>query len=83
VDRNWPGGMSGGPVVNAGGHVVGVVSTGMTVTSSGEPQSLCGTGNTIWRLNQYSCRTPADEALVQRRKQTKRNVNERPVWGSY
>lgn len=39
--------------------------------SSGEPQSLCGIGNTIWRLNQHSCRTRADEALVQRRKQKK------------
>lgn len=28
IDANWPVGMSGGPVLNEAGHVVGVVSTG-------------------------------------------------------
>ncbi len=28
IDANWPGGMSGGPVFNEAGNVVGVVSTG-------------------------------------------------------
>lgn len=28
IDANWPGGMSGGPVFNEAGHVIGVVSTG-------------------------------------------------------
>lgn len=29
VSQEWPGGMSGGPVFNEAGHVVGVVSSGM------------------------------------------------------
>lgn len=44
VDRDWPGGMSGGPVVNAGGHVVGVVSTGMTFAASGSAVFFAGSG---------------------------------------
>ena len=28
VDADWPGGMSGGPVFNEAGHVIGLVSTG-------------------------------------------------------
>jgi len=28
VNANWPGGMSGGPVFNENGHVIGIVSTG-------------------------------------------------------
>src|SRR5690606_34786626 len=28
IDGNWPGGMSGGPVFNEAGHVIGIVSTG-------------------------------------------------------
>lgn len=28
INANWPGGMSGGPVFNDGGHVIGVVSAG-------------------------------------------------------
>jgi len=30
VQTDWPGGMSGGPVFNEAGHVIGVVSTGMS-----------------------------------------------------
>jgi len=30
VDADWPGGMSGGPVFNETGHVVGLVSTGFS-----------------------------------------------------
>lgn len=30
VQAEWPGGMSGGPVFNEAGHVIGVVSTGMS-----------------------------------------------------
>jgi len=29
VEAEWPGGMSGGPVFNEAGHVVGIVSTGL------------------------------------------------------
>lgn len=29
VSQEWPGGMSGGPVFNEAGHVVGVVSSGI------------------------------------------------------
>lgn len=29
VEAEWPGGMSGGPVFNEAGHVIGVVSTGL------------------------------------------------------
>ena len=30
IDANWPGGMSGGPVFNGAGHVIGLVSSGFT-----------------------------------------------------
>ena len=42
VDRDWPGGMSGGPVVNADGHVVGIVSTGMTFAAAGSAVFFAG-----------------------------------------
>ena len=44
VDRDWPGGMSGGPVMNKDGHVVGVVSTGMTFAASGSAVFFSGSG---------------------------------------
>lgn len=44
VDRDWPGGMSGGPVVNEHGHVIGLVSTGMTFAASGSAVFLSGSG---------------------------------------
>jgi serine protease Do len=34
VNADWPGGMSGGPVFNAAGNVVGIVSSGVDGTSS-------------------------------------------------
>lgn len=42
VDRDWPGGMSGGPVVNERGHVVGVVSTGMSFAAIGSALFFSG-----------------------------------------
>lgn len=44
VDRDWPGGMSGGPVVNKDGHVVGAVSTGMTFAATGSAVFFSGSG---------------------------------------
>lgn len=44
VDRDWPGGMSGGPVVNKEGHVIGVVSTGMTFAATGSAVFFSGSG---------------------------------------
>jgi len=34
VDADWPGGMSGGPVFNEAGNVIGIVSAGLDSTSS-------------------------------------------------
>lgn len=44
VDRDWPGGMSGGPVVNKDGHVVAIVSTGMTFAATGSAVFFSGSG---------------------------------------
>lgn len=42
VDKDWAGGMSGGPVLNADGHVVGIVSTGISLVATGSAVSLAG-----------------------------------------
>jgi len=42
VDRDWPGGMSGGPVLNDVGHVIGVVSTGTSLAASGSAVFFSG-----------------------------------------
>lgn len=42
VDRDWPAGMSGGPVVNKDGNVVGVVSIGMTFVATGSAVFFSG-----------------------------------------
>ncbi|WP_340316143.1 trypsin-like peptidase domain-containing protein [Rhizorhabdus argentea] len=42
VDKDWPGGMSGGPVINAAGHVIGVVSTGMSFAAAGSAVFFAG-----------------------------------------
>ena len=42
VEAEWPGGMSGGPVFNDAGHVVGVVSTGLVGGGIGTAASLTG-----------------------------------------
>jgi serine protease Do len=42
VDRGWPGGMSGGPVLNEGGNVVGVVSTGASFAATGSAVFFSG-----------------------------------------
>ncbi|MBC8285971.1 MAG: trypsin-like peptidase domain-containing protein [Nitrospinae bacterium] len=42
VDSNWPSGMSGGPVFNKDGHVIGVVSR--SIQNSNESR---GTGNVV------------------------------------
>jgi serine protease Do len=34
VEADWPGGMSGGPVFNAAGNVIGIVSSGVDATTS-------------------------------------------------
>lgn len=34
VQADWPGGMSGGPVFNAAGNVIGIVSSGVDATTS-------------------------------------------------
>jgi serine protease Do len=34
VKADWPGGMSGGPVFNAAGNVIGIISSGIDATSS-------------------------------------------------
>lgn len=34
VEADWPGGMSGGPVLNAAGNVIGIVSAGIDANSS-------------------------------------------------
>lgn len=44
VDANWPGGMSGGPVFNEAGHVVGVVSTGFKGEGGATAVSFSGWG---------------------------------------
>lgn len=42
VDHDWPGGMSGGPVVNSARHVIGIVSTGMTFAATGSAVFFSG-----------------------------------------
>jgi len=44
VDRDWPGGMSGGPVVNSERHVVGMVSTGVSFAATGSAVFFAGSG---------------------------------------
>lgn len=43
VSCNWPGGMSGGPIFNEDGHVIGLVSSGMDPTSEDD-----GVGYSFW-----------------------------------
>ena len=45
VDRDWPGGMSGGPVLNEDGHVVGIVSTGVSILATGSATFFSGNSN--------------------------------------
>lgn len=42
VEAEWPGGMSGGPVFNEAGHVIGVVSTGVVGAGIGTAVSFAG-----------------------------------------
>lgn len=42
VEADWPGGMSGGPVFNEDGYVIGIVSTGMVGTAIGTATSFGG-----------------------------------------
>lgn len=42
VEAEWPGGMSGGPVFNDAGHVIGVVSTGLVGGGIGTATSFSG-----------------------------------------
>jgi serine protease Do len=42
VDRDWPGGMSGGPVVNSSRHVIGIVSTGISFAATGSAVFFSG-----------------------------------------
>jgi hypothetical protein len=42
VDKDWPGGMSGGPVINDAGHVIGMVSTGMSFAAAGSAVFFAG-----------------------------------------
>ncbi|NTH16649.1 trypsin-like peptidase domain-containing protein [Agrobacterium rhizogenes] len=42
VEANWPKGMSGGPVFNETGHVIGVVSTGFEGANIGTAASFAG-----------------------------------------
>jgi serine protease Do len=42
VEANWPKGMSGGPVFNETGHVIGVVSTGFDGANIGTAASFAG-----------------------------------------
>jgi serine protease Do len=42
VESDWPGGMSGGPVFNQAGHVIGLVSTGLTTMGSGSATYFAG-----------------------------------------
>jgi serine protease Do len=42
IDANWPGAMSGGPVFNEAGHVVGLVSTGFKGEGGGSATFFSG-----------------------------------------
>ncbi len=42
VEAEWPGGMSGGPVFNEAGHVIGVVSTGIVGAGVATATSFTG-----------------------------------------
>jgi serine protease Do len=42
VEADWPGGMSGGPVFNEEGYVIGIVSTGMASAGIGTATSFVG-----------------------------------------
>lgn len=42
VKAEWPGGMSGGPVFNDAGHVIGIVSTGLVGGGIGTATSFSG-----------------------------------------
>lgn len=42
VEAEWPGGMSGGPVFNDAGHVIGIISTGLVGGGIGTATSFIG-----------------------------------------
>lgn len=42
VEADWPGGMSGGPVFNEAGHVIGLVSTGLVGAGVGTATCFAG-----------------------------------------
>jgi len=52
VEANWPGGMSGGPVFNGAGHVIGIVSTGLVGVDVGTATYFSG-----WNMPEQTFRS--------------------------
>jgi serine protease Do len=58
VDRDWPGGMSGGPVLNDDGHVIGVVSTGTSFVATGSAVFFSGSSTAEQMFPEVDAGTP-------------------------